>query len=241
MLSFVDNTADNIVDNIVDNIDSLKYEISDSINNLNSSFLLPLIFLPIRISKTSTLIDIFSNLTSLEEIKSGNVTSTFSDHLPQFTFYQMFFSKVPVAKSNIQRPDWKKFESSKYISDFNQINWEQILCNENNDVNFSMNEYLSKSDSLLDTHVPIKKLSQKELKFPTKPWITQGLQNYIKKKNNLYSKFVKCKNKILKEFHHNSYENYRDLLFTLLKRAKEKHFTNFFNQNIKDIKRLGKV
>ena len=241
MLSFVDNTADNIVDNIVDNIDLLKYEISDSINNLNSNFLLPLIFLPIRISKTSTLIhNSFSNLTSLEEIESGNVTSTFSDHLPQFIFYQMFFSKVPVAKSNIQRPDWKKFESSKCISDFNQINWEQILCNENNDVNFSMNEYLSKIDSLLDTHVPIKKLSQKELKFPTKPWITQGLQNYIKKKNNLYSKFVKCKNKILKEFHHNSYKNYRNLLSTLLKRAKEKHFTNFFNQNIKDIKKTWK-
>ena len=106
MLSFVDNTADNIVDNIVDNIDLLKYEISDSINNLNSNFLLPLIFLPIRISKTSTLIhNSFSNLTSLEEIESGNVTSTFSDH-PQFIFYQIFFSKVPVTKSNIQRPDW---------------------------------------------------------------------------------------------------------------------------------------
>ena len=103
-----------------------------------------------------------------------------------------------------------------------------------------MNEYLSKIDSLLDTHVPIKKLSQKELKFPTKPWITQGLQNYIKKKNNLYSKFVKCKNKILKEFHHNSYKNYWNLLSTLLKRAKEKYFTNFFNENIKEIKKTWK-
>ena len=60
---------------------------SDSVNNfidtLNSNFLLPLIFLPTRISKTSTLIDnIFSNSTSLEEIESGNSTWTFSDHLP---------------------------------------------------------------------------------------------------------------------------------------------------------------
>ena len=60
------------------NIDLLKYEISDSVNNfidtLSSNFLLPLIFLPTRISKTSTLIDIFSNSTSLEEIESGNST-----------------------------------------------------------------------------------------------------------------------------------------------------------------------
>ena len=44
------------------------------------------------------------------------------------------------------------FESSKFTSDFNQRNWEQILCNEENDVKFSMNKYLSKIDSLLDTH-----------------------------------------------------------------------------------------
>ena len=52
------------------NIDLLKYEISDSVNNfidtLNSNFLLPLIFLPTRISKTSTLIvNIFLNSTFL--------------------------------------------------------------------------------------------------------------------------------------------------------------------------------
>ena len=65
--------------------------------------------------------------------------------------------------------------SSKFISDFNQINWEQILCSEENDVTFSINKYLSKIDSLLDTHAPFKRLSKKELKFLTKPWITKGL------------------------------------------------------------------
>ena len=103
-----------------------------------------------------------------------------------------------------------------------------------------MNKYLSKIDSLLDTHAPFKKLNKKERKFLTKTWITQGLQNSIKKKNNIYSKFVKCKNKIMKEFHHNNYKNYRNLLSTLLKRAKEEYFTNFFNENIKDIKKTWK-
>ena len=61
------------------NIDFLRYEISESINNfidtLSSNFLIPLIFLPTKISKTSALVDnIFSNLTSLEETESGNVT-----------------------------------------------------------------------------------------------------------------------------------------------------------------------
>ena len=57
-----------------------------------------------------------------------------------------------------------------------------------NDVNFSMNEYLSKIYSLLDTHQPLKKLNKKELKFLTKLWIKQGLQNSVQKKNNMCSK-----------------------------------------------------
>ena len=58
------------------NINLLKYEISDSINNFidtfSSNFLLPLMVLPTRISKTSA--------------------STFSNHLPQFFFFFNIFS-----------------------------------------------------------------------------------------------------------------------------------------------------
>ena len=118
-------------------------------------------------------------------------------------FFSIFYFKVPRTKSNILRCDWKKFESNKFVSDFDQIKLQKIIYNMSNDVNFSMNEYLSKIDSLLDAHAPINKLNKKELKFFIKPWITQGLRSSIKKKNNIYSKFVKCKNKILKEFHHN--------------------------------------
>ena len=77
------------------------------------------------------------------------------------------------------------------------------------------------------------------MKLLTKPWITQVLQNSIKKKNNIYSKFVKCKNQKLKEFYHNNYKTYKNLLSTPLKRAKEKYFTKFFNENIKDIKKTS--
>ena len=82
------------------NIDLLKSELSDSINNfidtLSPNFLLPHIYL-----KTSTLIDnIFSNSTS-EEIESGKVTFTFSDHLLQFIVLKDFFLKILAVKSNI--------------------------------------------------------------------------------------------------------------------------------------------
>ena len=81
----------------------------------------------------------------------------------------------------------------------------------------------------------LKKLNKKELKILTKPWITQGLQNSINNNNNLYSNSVKCKNRKLKEFYSNNYKIYRNLLSTLFKRAKEKYFIKFFNENRKDI------
>ena len=70
-----------------------------------------------------------------------------------------------------------------------------------------MNQYLSKIDSLLDIHALLKKLNKKELKFLT----NCGL--------------------------HKNCKTYRNLLSTLLKRAKEKYFTKFFNENIKNIKK----
>ena len=69
------------------------------------------------------------------------------------------------------------------ISD--HIDWEQILCSKKSDDYFSMNEYLPKIDSLLETYAPLKKLDKKEMKFLTKPWITYGLENSIKKKNTI--------------------------------------------------------
>ena len=148
----------------------LKYENSDSINNfiytLSSDFLLPHILLYTRISKITTLIDkIFSNSTSLEEIESGTVTSTFSDHLTQFVFFKYFPPKIPATKSYIFTHHWRKFESNKFISDFDQTNWEQVLCSEKNDFNLSMNQHLSKIDSLLETRAPLKKHNKKNENF----------------------------------------------------------------------------
>ena len=82
---------------------------------------MPYILLLTRISKSSTLIDnIFSNSTSLEKIESSNVTSTFSDDLPQFIFLKEFFSKISAVKSNILKYDWRKFQSNKFIADSNE-------------------------------------------------------------------------------------------------------------------------
>ena len=84
---------------------SLKYKFSDSITILFiqllilSNFLLSHIRLPIRISQTSASIDYILSISfSLEEIVSGNVTSTFLDHLSQYIFLKDFCFKITSSK-----------------------------------------------------------------------------------------------------------------------------------------------
>ena len=60
------------------------------------------------------------------------------------------------------------------ISD--HIDWEQILCSKKSDDYFSMNEYLPKIDSLLETYAPLKKLDKKgdETSYQTMDYIRFG-------------------------------------------------------------------
>ena len=51
----------------------------------------------------------------------GNLTSTISDHLPQFMIVPNVFSNPPSNKSNIFERDWSKFDQEKFILDYFSI------------------------------------------------------------------------------------------------------------------------
>ena len=90
---------------------------------------------------------------------------------------------------------------------------------------------------MLEKHTPLKRLNKQELKFQQKPWITQGLQIFIKKKNTLFSRYIRCKESSHKKDLHSKYKSYQNLLSTLLKDSKQQYFTDFFKSNNNDIKK----
>ena len=96
------------------NIDLLKYGSHTSTNefldSLSSNVILPYILHPSRITGHSkTLIDnILSNHISKEAI-CGNLTSTISDHLPQFLIMPSVFSDPSASKSNVYERRWSNF------------------------------------------------------------------------------------------------------------------------------------
>ena len=151
---------------------------NDFLDSLLSSSLLSYILQPTQLTGHSkALIDnIFFNLTPCEVI-SGNVTATTSDHLPQFLIALNVFANPFSNKSN----------------SFERTDWEALLKIEQQNINFFLETYLSKINSLLDTHATLKKISKYKLTFKTKPCITPGLQKSFAVKNKLLKKFIHLK------------------------------------------------
>ena len=120
--------------------------------------LLPYIIQPPRItSHSKSIIDnIFSNYIS-QEIVSGNLTSTISDHLPQFFIASHICSNAPNKNSNIF---WSKFNREEFILDYFAIDWPHILKLQNNDTNTSFQNFFDSMSRILDKYAPLKKLSK---------------------------------------------------------------------------------
>ena len=62
----------------------------------------------------------------------------------------------------------------------------KILTISENNVDDIFNEFYLCITSTIDTHAPLKKLSRKQKRLRSKPWITKGLLISIKKKQKLF-------------------------------------------------------
>ena len=70
---------------------------------------------------------------------------------------------------------------------------------EKNDVNIYFNNYLSKINYLIMSHILMKKLNKQQQKFLQNPWFTTVIQNSIQKKNKLLKNtYIKCPNPVTK-------------------------------------------
>ena len=167
-------------------------ESNDFILMLNSFFLLPYILQPTRITERSaTLIDnIFANTYSMNAI-SGNLVSKISDHLPQLLIVDNI--KVNYKILNYYKYDFTKFDEDNFINEFAVINWENI-SNTNLDANtkFFLNIFYDQISQFISFHVPRRKLSKREIKLSTKPWITKEILAKIQYRDKVDSQVLKC-------------------------------------------------
>ena len=123
--------------------------------------------------------------------------------------------------------------------DYFDINWPNILKLDEKNVNSATNNFLDTINYVLSKYVPLKKVNKYKLRFK-KPWITSALQKSVYIKNKLLKKFIYKKDPQIKDFFHEQYKTYRNLLSTLMKHSKQIYCTKNFGNNWNNIKNTWK-
>lgn len=222
------------------NINLLNYEThcetGNFLNNIFSHFQYPTITRPTRFSPTSSsLIDnIFINNVS-NNYHAGLLISDISDHLP--VFY--------ISDNRLIEPCKKKFLFKTYrdTNEYNVQHFSQSLAefdwqdlNLNNNANVTYDNFLNIFTSLYNDCFPIV---TKKIKINNyhKPWITPGILISIRKKNNLYKKWlIKRSNESLAK-----YKGYKNRLTYIIRNAEKLYYENRFLELSNDIKNTWKL
>ena len=67
------------------------------------------------------------------------------------------------------------------------------------EVNLTVESFLTNMNSLLDEHLPLKGINKYKLKFKPKSWIPSAIQQSIAIKSNLLKMFINAKDSRTKE------------------------------------------
>ena len=229
------------------NIDLLKTNLQstqDYLNTMLSYNLIPSIIIPTRVTdRSSTLIDhIFVRLPKSKvnnQITSGNFISDISDHFSNFIIVDIELKKTmerPLIRL-FTKKNTEKFKQN-LSAEFANIN-EQINLQDNPNVNEIYKILYDKLISLLDLYFPKVRLSRKKSK--DKNWITIGIKNAIKHRNQLYKIQIKDNT----EENINNWKNYKNMLNKIIKKAQKDYYQNLIKQHNNNCiglwKTLGKI
>ena len=207
-----------------------------------SNFLLPVITLPTKVNRdNNTLIDnIFTNHLH-SDTKSGNLEINLSDgHLPSFLIMPKQNQNHQPKKHNIYTRSSKTFIKEDFIPDYNNINWVEVVDINRNDLNFSMENFLSKFNELLDTHMPLRKLTQKEFKQRYKPWISKNILTKITEKNKIFRKYLKSKNEVRKTELFDQFKILKNEITHLTRSGKKAYYQKYVAENKGNLQKTWK-
>ena len=96
----------------------------------------------------------------------------------------------------------------------------------------TFDSFYSAITTTIDKHAPQKKLSKREAKFQSKPWITQGIRKSIKTKNKLFNCYVRNKSQV----NHSRYKTYGNKLKHILNFSKKLYYDEYFSYHVNNIK-----
>ena len=185
--------------------------------------------------RSATLIDhICSNILNTDCI-SGNFYYSDSDHFPNFVLFEDFFDNYEQinVKSDIYRRITSKIDTESLFNDMDNINWYNLVCNDEIDLDIAVNNLFDNLQSLCDKHAPKIKVSKRKMKYCNKPWIDSELVNLIRRKNDMYRKMKilpTLTNIIL-------FKQMRNEVNHKIRYKKKMYFDNYFNMYKRNMKK----
>ena len=216
------------------NFDLLKYDYNNLTNDflsiMYSNFFQPCILEPTRITsnnRPSLLDNIFIN-THDKEVYSGNIIDKISDHMPNFAIINNIFHKKRNQKIMVR--DMSHFNEIIYKKDLEELKRLDILKHKT--VNEMLNTFHEKLLEIIDKNAPFRTLSKREKKLREKPWITKGILQSIRIKNNLYNRYIRKQD----QFWYHRYKIYRSKVNMLISKSKKRYLRSYFQENSKNSK-----
>ena len=227
------------------NIDLMKIDKDTTsatfFDNMTSNLFVPHIILPTRITGNSkTLIDnIFTNLENFKDGLSGNLTLSISDHLAQFLIIPHRTNQGS-KKQTFYKRDTRSFDQEDFILDILDINWKSVIRIEEKDPNLSFNSLYDNINDLVNKHLPLTKVTKKEMRSQSKPWINNEIKVMIKERDKFKRKYIQAKDEVLKEQHHNAYKTLRNQIVNLCRSKKKQYYESYFSSNANNMKNIWK-
>ena len=173
----------------------------------------------------------------MSNIYAGISMHLFSKHHPTFISIPMKneIKKLPKYVQIIKNDD-TNFQNFK--NELGNINWNQIISTDyaNNPCE-NYNRFSEKVLELKNKHMPTKTVKFNRYKDKIAPWMTNGILNCIKQKDNLYKKLL-CLPKTNENYNTIKlhYKNYESNLKNLISTMKKNYFRRQFDKFKGDIK-----
>ena len=221
---------------------SLNSDTFEFFNTMMSNFFIPVINVPTKINRiNNTLIDnIFTNHIH-PDTKAGNLTINLSDgHLPSFMLVPKQNQNHLPKKQNMYTRDTRSFNNDNFILDYVSVDWDEVLNVEKNEVNLALENFLNKFNTILDKHMPRRKITRREYKQRYKPWISNHIVDKISIKNKILKKYVKCKNQSRKLKLHDQFKAIKNEITHLIRISKKAYYKKYFTDNKNNLQKMWK-
>ena len=178
-------------------------------------------------SSSATVLDHITTNENRHEIIPSVIDYDITDHYPVMAIINRNVTSNPSQPIFIR--SFNKFNSSNFINDL-QLRLENFFPQMNtitkNNINDVFDEFYSLITKTISNHVPLKKLSRKQKRLKSNPWMTKGLITSIKKKQKMHKTHFVQGTSVNKLY----YKKYSNILTRLKDLAKKFYYHHKLNE-----------